>query len=279
MNNKFDYLNSAVATALSEDVGSGDVTASLLAESARLEACVIVREPAVICGQAWFDEVFRQVGSSVAVEWHVADGEAVATDTKICSLAGFAREVLTGERTALNFLQTLSGVASITSQCVAKVAGTACRILDTRKTLPGLRYAQKYAVKCGGGTNHRMGLYDAILIKENHIAAAGGIEAAIRASRKAAPGLAVEVEVESIQGLQSALNAKPERVMLDNFSQEQLRKGVEIAAGHCELEASGGFTLDDLAAVAATGVDFISIGALTKHVRATDFSMRFSEKT
>lgn len=278
MNNKYDYLNAAVGRALAEDVGAGDVTARLLPEAATLRARVIARESAIVCGQDWFTEVFRQAAPSVSIDWLVADGDAVKTDTVVCTLGGLARELLTGERTALNFLQTLSGVATLTAECVAAVSGTRCRVLDTRKTVPGLRHAQKYAVRCGGGTNHRMGLYDAILIKENHIAAAGGIAEAIHAARKAAPGMPVEIEVESIAGLKEALSAKPERVMLDNFTTSQLAEAVSVANDKTELEASGGFTLDDLAAVAATGVDFVSIGALTKHVRATDYSMRFLDE-
>ncbi len=278
MNNKYDYLNAAVGRALAEDVGAGDVTARLLPEAATLRARVIARESAIVCGQDWFTEVFRQAAPSVSIDWLVADGDAVKTDTDVCTLGGLARELLTGERTALNFLQTLSGVATLTAECVAAVSGTRCRVLDTRKTVPGLRHAQKYAVRCGGGTNHRMGLYDAILIKENHIAAAGGIAEAIHAARKAAPGMPVEIEVESIAGLKEALSAEPERVMLDNFTTSQLAEAVSVANDKTELEASGGFTLDDLAAVAATGVDFVSIGALTKHVRATDYSMRFLDE-
>ncbi len=277
LNTKFSYLHASVAAALAEDIGSGDLTGRLLDTNSRLNARVIVRESAVLCGLDWFNEVFRQVDPDICIEWLVHDGASLRPDQTVCRLAGRARSMLTAERTALNFLQTLSGVASLTARCVAALQGTNCRVLDTRKTIPGLRHAQKFAVRCGGGTNHRMGLFDAILIKENHIAAAGGIVPAIEAAREAAPGFPVEVEVESFAGLDEALAAAPERIMLDNFSIEDLSKAVEIAGSRAELEASGGFTLADLSAVGATGVDFVSIGALTKHVQATDYSMRFTE--
>lgn len=277
MSHKFLSLHASVAQALAEDVGDGDVTAALVAPDTLLNAHVIAREPAILCGQDWFNEVFRQLTDKVMVHWQHADGDPLAKNDVVCEISGPARDILTGERTALNFLQTLSGTASITAHCNAAVAGTKCRILDTRKTIPGLRMAQKYAVRCGGGTNHRIGLFDAILIKENHIASAGGIQLAIDRARAASPGLPVEIEVESITALEQALVVNPERIMLDNFTNDALAQAVKINGGRCELEASGGFELEDLGAVASTGVDFISIGALTKHVRATDFSMRFTD--
>ena len=269
----------SVRTALAEDVGDGDVTAALVNPGTRALARVIVREPAVLCGRPWFDEVFAQASPDASVRWHAADGDALDPDQLVCEIDGPARSVLTAERTALNFLQTLSGTASITARYAELVSGTACRILDTRKTLPGLRAAQKYAVVCGGGTNHRMGLYDAILIKENHIISAGSIRAAIHAARAANPSLPVEVEVENLPQIEAALDVGVERILLDNFERAALLDAVRLNEGRgerrAELEASGNMTEDDIRAVAATGVDYISVGALTKHVRATDFSMRF----
>jgi nicotinate-nucleotide pyrophosphorylase (carboxylating) len=270
-------LPEQVSRALREDIGPGDVTAQLIDAATVARARVLCREPAVICGTAWVDETYRQLEPRVAVRWHVADGERVAADAVLCELEGPARAILTGERTALNFLQLLSGTASATARYVQAVAGTGCRVLDTRKTLPGLRSAQKYAVRCGGGHNHRMGLYDRVLVKENHIAAAGSIAAAVNAARAAAPGLVVEVEAEDLGEFAAALAAQCDVILLDDFQLDDMRRAVELnRAGRrpAVLEASGGVDLDRIAAIAATGVDCISIGSLTKHVRAIDLSMR-----
>jgi nicotinate-nucleotide pyrophosphorylase (carboxylating) len=265
-----------VRTALREDVGSGDLTAELIAPEVQARAGVIAREAAVLCGRAWFDEVFRQLDARVTVEWSAQDGDRVQPGQTLCRLHGPARALLTGERTALNFLQTLSGTASITRRYVDAVRGTAAVILDTRKTLPGLRHAQKYAVTCGGGQNHRAGLYDAILIKENHIAASGSIAAALAAARQSAPaGVLVEIEVETLEQLHAALAAGAQRLLLDNFDLTRLRRAVAETGGRAHLEASGGITLEGVRAIAETGVDYISVGGLTKHVVATDLSMRF----
>ena len=270
-------LSEQVSRALREDIGSGDVTAQLIAQQRQARASVICRESAVICGTAWFDESFRQLDERVRVRWLVKDGATVVADTVLCELEGPARALLTGERTALNFLQLLSATATVTAQHVRAVAGTACRILDTRKTIPGLRTAQKYAVHCGGGQNHRMGLYDLVLVKENHIAAAGSIAAAVQAARTQAPGIPVEVETENLQEFTQALAAASDIIMLDEFSLADMRSAVALnraAARPARLEASGGVTLPALAAIAATGVDYVSVGALTKHVQAIDLSMR-----
>jgi nicotinate-nucleotide pyrophosphorylase (carboxylating) len=270
-------IDAVVSRALEEDLGRGDLTAALIPANRTAQAQVITRDDAVLCGQPWFDEVFRQLDRRVRVEWAVRDGEAIRANQLLCTLEGPARALLTGERTALNFLQTLSGTATVTRRYVEAVAGTRTAILDTRKTLPGLRTAQKYAVRCGGGENHRMGLYDAILIKENHVAAAGSVANAVRLSRLNAPtGVTVEVEVETIEQLREALAAGADRLLLDNFSLKRLREAVAETAGRAKLEASGGITIDNIRAIAETGVDSISIGALTKHVRAVDLSMRFN---
>ena len=267
-----------VADALAEDVGGGDLTGSLLPESAAAEATIITRESMVLAGRPWVDEVYRQLDPAVRIDWQAGDGDRLDAGATLCHLEGPARALLTGERTALNFLQLLSGTATAVARYVAAVAGTSARILDTRKTVPGLRLAQKYAVRCGGGINHRVGLFDAILIKENHILAAGGIEAAIRGARARHPQVPVEIEIESIEELRTALAAQADRLLLDNFDIADLGRAVEInrAEGRppAELEASGGLTLETVAGVAATGVDFISIGALTKNVTAVDLSMR-----
>jgi nicotinate-nucleotide pyrophosphorylase (carboxylating) len=264
----------AVRLALAEDVGSGDVTAALVPEEAVASASVVCREDAVLCGRAWFDEVFRQLDPRVTVEWRVVDGEQVAAGTVLLAIRGPARALLTGERTALNFLQLLCATATEARRHADAVAGSRTRILDTRKTIPGLRLAQKYAVRCGGGDNHRVGLFDAVLIKENHIAAAGSIEAAVRAARHSAPGLTVEVEVESLQELDQAIGAGADVVMLDNFDEREIAAAMVRADGRVRLEVSGNVGLDDLRRLAATGVDYVSIGALTKNVRAIDLSMR-----
>jgi nicotinate-nucleotide pyrophosphorylase (carboxylating) len=270
-------LAEQVARALREDLGPGDITAGLIPAPTRARAHVLCRESAVLCGAAWFDEAFRQLDPSVAIRWHFPDGSHVGADSILCELAGPARALLTGERTALNFLQLLSGTASVTQRYVAAVAGTECRILDTRKTIPGLRSAQKYAVRCGGGTNHRLGLYDMVLIKENHIAAAGSIAAAVTAARHAAPGVRVEVEAETLDQLRQGLDAHADLVMLDNFALEDVRAAVALNRGHARpalLECSGGVDLARLRAIAETGVDYISVGSLTKHITAIDLSMR-----
>ncbi|TLZ32033.1 MAG: carboxylating nicotinate-nucleotide diphosphorylase [Gammaproteobacteria bacterium] len=270
-------LGAQVDAALREDIGSGDVSAALVPAGQRVRGSIVTREPAILCGRAWADETFRRLDPQVRLGWHAADGERLAADQVIFEIEGPARAVLTGERTALNFLQLLSGTATATRRLVDAVAGTPCRILDTRKTLPGLRTAQKYAVRCGGGDNHRMGLYDRVLIKENHIAAAGSLTGAIEAARRSAPELTVEVEVESQAELEEALDAKPDIVMLDDFSLAALQAAVKLnqARGRpVKLEASGSVSLETVRAIAATGVDYISVGALTKHVRAVDLSMR-----
>jgi nicotinate-nucleotide pyrophosphorylase (carboxylating) len=268
-----------VAAALAEDVGSGDLTADLIDPNRLARAQVVAREPATLCGCAWFDETFRQIDKRIRVSWHAYDAEAFDTGFVVCDLAGPARGLLTGERTALNFLQALSGTATATRTLADILVGTATRVLDTRKTLPGLRLAQKYAVRCGGGENHRLGLYDAILIKENHIAAAGGIRKAVEAARKRSPRVPLEVEVESLDELVQALATDADRVMLDDFAIADVKRAVELRNAHAgrrkELEVSGGVGADDLAAIRATGVDYVSVGALTKHLRAIDFSMRF----
>jgi nicotinate-nucleotide pyrophosphorylase (carboxylating) len=264
-----------VRLALAEDVGSGDRTAALVPAAAVSEAIIVCREPAVLCGTAWVDEVFRQLDAAIAVEWLVADGDAVPGGASLCRLRGPSRSLLTGERTALNFLQSLSGTATVSRRWADAVAGTGVRILDTRKTIPGLRRAQKYAVVCGGCHNHRMGLYDALLIKENHIAAAGSVLGALSAAQAFAAGLEVEIEVETLGQLEEALEAGARRILLDNFPPERLREAVVRNAGRARLEASGGVTLENVRAIAETGVDDISVGVLTKHLRAIDLSMRF----
>jgi len=267
-----------VARALQEDVGSGDLTAGLVPPHATSTGTITAREPMTMAGRPWVDEVYARLDAAVELQWHFADGDRIDADTVICSLRGPSRSLLTGERCALNLLQTLSATATVTARYVAAVAGTGCRILDTRKTLPGLRLAQKYAVRCGGGWNHRVGLFDAILIKENHISAAGSIANAVRAARDMHPGVPIEVEVESLDELRQGLAASVERLMLDDFTLDQMAEAVRInlAEGSppAELEASGGMTLDGIREVAATGVDFISVGALTKNVQAIDLSMR-----
>ncbi len=268
-----------VARALAEDVGSGDVTAALVPAGRQGRATVITREAAVLCGRPWVDEVFRQVDPAVQVSWDADEGASVEPGQRLCRIAGPARSLLTGERTALNFLQTLSGTATATRRYVQLVAGLPCRILDTRKTLPGLRRAQKYAVRCAGGSNHRMGLYDGILVKENHIMAAGSIAAAVSAARAARASVPVEVEVETIDELRQALDAGADMALLDEFSLDDLRAAVAMNRSHprgpMKLEASGNVTFETLRGIAETGVDFVSIGSLTKHVRAVDLSMRF----
>jgi len=271
---KPDVIAANVRAALAEDVGSGDVSAALVPAARMGRSRVITRERAVVCGQAWVDEVFRQIDPDVRVSWHCADGDAVEAGQTLFELAGRARSLLTGERSALNFLQLLSGTATRCRHFADLVAGLPARLLDTRKTIPGLRIAQKYAVSCGGCHNHRLGLFDAFLIKENHIAACGSIAAAIRTAREQSPGKPVEVEVESMTQLAEALEARADSVMLDNFDLAQMRQAVAFTAGRSVLEASGGVNEDTLRAIAETGVDYISIGTLTKDCKAIDLSMR-----
>ena len=277
MNDTPRDLASQVATALREDVGSGDVTAELVPATQKARGRVITREDAVLCGRPWVEETFRQLDPDIRLTWHAADGDRIKADSVIFEIAGPARAVLTGERTALNFMQLLSATATAARGFVDAVAGTGCVILDTRKTLPGLRTAQKYAVRCGGARNHRIGLYDMVLIKENHIAAAGSLSGAIVAARRTAPGLPVEVEVESLAEFQEALAARPDIILLDEFTQPDMSKAVAInrASGQpVKIEASGSVSLETVRAIATTGVDYISVGSLTKHVRAVDLSMR-----
>lgn len=269
-----------VSNALVEDIGSGDYTALLTPGKKKINASVICRENALLCGAQWFDSCFQQLASDISIQWHFKDGDTITSDHKICEIEGNARAVLTAERTALNFLQTLSAVATKTRRYVDMVSSTDVKIVDTRKTLPGLRIAQKYAVKCGGGVNHRLGLYDGILIKENHIIATGGIEQALNKAKALAPSdLFIQIEIETLNELRIALNAGAKMVLLDNFSLDQLRAAViltkQLANQHTLLEASGNITLENVKAVAETGVDRISIGSLTKDVKAIDLSMRF----
>lgn len=272
-----DLLNDTgamVSHALAEDVGSGDITAQLIPASATSRAEVITREEAVLCGRPWFDEVFRQLDASVQVVWHAEEGEGIKPNQVVCELAGPARAILTGERTALNFLQTLSGTATTARHYAQLVETVGIRVLDTRKTIPGLRLAQKYATVVGGCHNHRMGLYDAFLIKENHIAACGGIHQAVSSARAIAPGKAVEVEVETLDEYRQALDAGADIVMLDNFSLEAIQQAVALKRGGVKIEISGNLDEGNLLRVAVPGVDYLSSGSLTKHCRAIDFSMR-----
>jgi nicotinate-nucleotide pyrophosphorylase (carboxylating) len=268
-----DAIETQVRRALDEDVGAGDLTAGLIPASESARATVQARESAVLCGREWFEQTFRLLDPGVTIQWHQLDGENVSKGDTVCELAGPARAMLTGERTALNFLQLLSGTATAAYELTQVIVGTSARLLDTRKTIPGLRLAQKYAVRCGGGTNHRIGLFDAILIKENHIIAAGSIRAAVNEARQA--GVMVEVEVENLDELRQALKSGADRAMLDNFPIEDMQRAVEIANGAIELEASGNVDRETIRAIAETGVDYISVGGITKNVRAVDFSMRF----
>ena len=269
-----EYIAKVVTQALSEDVANGDITAELIGADVQASGRIVTREDGILCGTAFALEAFQQIDPSCHVEWAAQDGDSIAADSLVCTLSGPARALLTGERTALNFLQLLSGTATTAGQYAARVAHTGVKLLDTRKTVPGLRLAQKYAVTCGGCYNHRIGLFDAFLIKENHISAAGGIAEAVAAARNVAPDKPVEIEVENEAELEQALTAGADRIMLDNFTLAALRDAVSLTAGRAELEASGNVTDETLVAIAETGVDFISIGALTKHVRALDLSMR-----
>lgn len=272
-------IGRAVERALAEDIGSGDLTASLVPATTQATATVITREQAILCGRSWFDEVFHRLDPAIRIEWNFMDGERVSPNAVLCRLTGLARPLLTGERTALNFLQTLSGTATETRRYVDAIAGTGCKILDTRKTIPGLRRAQKYAVLCGGGTNHRVGLFDAVLVKENHIIAAGSIPAAVAQARATAGECMVEIEVENLEELDQALSTDIDRILLDNFTLEDMISAVKLKIGrkgyHVQLEASGNVTLETIRGIAKTGVDFVSVGGLTKHLKAIDLSMRF----
>ncbi len=273
-----DVVARQVAAALAEDLGAGDVTAALVPASQQVRAQILAREPAIFCGTDWADATFKQLDTAILLEWLVTDGGKLAADMPVLRLSGPARPILTGERTALNFLQTLSGTATAASRYVDAVAGTGCRILDTRKTLPGLRLAQKYASRCGGAENHRLGLHDMVLIKENHIIAAGSITAAVATARRTSPGIRVEVEVESLAEFAEALAARADIIMLDEISLDDMREAVRrnrISGSPCKLEASGSVTLATVREIALTGVDYISIGGITKHVQAVDLSMRF----
>lgn len=269
-------IRANVQLALREDIGGGDITAQLIPAQQQARATVITREIAVICGTAWVDEVFRQLDPDTRVIWQVADGDRVSANQVLFQLEGRARTLLSGERCALNFLQTLSAVATRGREFADLVAGTPVKLLDTRKTIPGLRLAEKYAVTCGGCHNHRIGLYDAFLIKENHIAACGGIANAVAAARQLAPGKPVEVEVENLQELRQALDAETDIIMLDELSLDDMRTAVRLSAGRAKLEASGGINRQTLRAIAETGVDYISLGTLTKDIKAVDLSMRLS---
>jgi nicotinate-nucleotide pyrophosphorylase (carboxylating) len=271
-----DDIKDTVRRALAEDIGSGDLTAALIPASTRARASVITRERAVLCGSAWFDEVFRQLDTAVSTTWAAKDADSIQANQIVCRLHGPARAILSGERMALNFLQLLSDTATQTRRYVDAVSGTHTKVLDTRKTIPGLRRAQKYAVTCGGGQNHRMGLYDGILIKENHILAAGSIARAVQqAKTSATEGIPIEVEVENLDQLRDALAAGVDRLLVDNFSLQSLKAAVAQTRGRATIEASGGITLENVRTMAETGVDYISVGALTKDVKAIDLSMRF----
>jgi len=274
-----DDVARAVATALAEDVGKGDLTAALIPIDSSARASIVAREHAILCGRAWVDETFSQLDPDVRIDWNFEDAAACNSGDVVCKLAGHARSLLTAERTALNFLQTLSATATTTAEYCSAVAGTAAQILDTRKTIPGLRTAQKYAVRCGGGRNHRVGLFDAVLIKENHVAASRSIRDAVARATQLSPSAFIEVEIETFEQLHEALDTGASRLLLDNFTPEMLREAVVLRDNHPShrklLEASGGITLENVRAYALTGVDMISIGSLTKHIRAIDFSLRF----
>ena len=269
------YISKQVTLALAEDIGDGDVTAKLIPDDKLADARIISREPAILCGADWVSEVFNQLDTAIQIDWHCQDGDNIQSDQELCRLHGSARHLLSGERSALNFLQTLSATATQAHEYVMAVEGTGCRILDTRKTIPGLRLAQKYAVRCGGAYNHRIGLYDMVLIKENHISAAGSIQAAVDTARRLSPDIPLEVEVENLQQLQQALDADVDRILLDNMDIPTLKQAVQMTNKRIPLEASGGVTQETAREIAQTGVDYISIGSITKHIHAIDFSMRF----
>ena len=269
-----DYIRNQVALALREDIGSGDVTANLLDQNKIASAKLITREHAILCGTKWFDEVYNQLDKNVSIDWLASDCANICAGQTLCTLQGPAHSILTGERAGLNFLQTLSGTATLTHQFVTAIGNTKTKILDTRKTIPGLRLAQKYAVKCGGGHNHRIGLYDMVLIKENHVTSCGSIKAAIQQAQRLYPDLPMEIEVESLDELEEALFAGAKRILLDNFDITTLKEAVTHVDGKAELEASGNITLENIRETAATGVDYISTGAITKNVKAIDLSLR-----
>ena len=271
----YQLIINQAANALDEDVGSGDISGALIDAEARLETELLLREDAVLCGCQWFDEVFRQCDERIDIHWLAGDGDNIPANSVVCEISGPARGLLMAERSALNFLQTLSGTATLTRTFTDQIKHTDCRILDTRKTIPQLRIAQKYAVLCGGGSNHRIGLFDAYLIKENHLAAGGGIAKTVARARELHPGKLLEVEVENLAQLQQAIDVGVDRALLDNFSVEDMASAVELNQKRIGLEASGNVELEQLAEIAATGVNFISIGALTKHLRAIDFSLRY----
>ena len=271
-----EALLHSVRAALAEDIGSGDITAALIPAGQTVSASVICREPAVLCGMAWFNAVFAELDTAITINWNMHDGDSVAAGQTVCTLTGPARPILSGERTALNFLQTLMATATLAQRYVERVTDLPVKILDTRKTIPGLRAAQKYAVRIGGCHNHRAGLFDAVLIKENHITAAGSIAQAVERATADNPGKMIEVEVENEAQIRAALDTAATRLLLDNFTLEQLRTAVALVDGRVELEASGSFNLDNIRAAAETGVDYISVGGLTKNIQAIDLSMRFA---
>ncbi len=271
-------IKTQVSQALAEDIGSGDLTAELIPQDNQATAHLICREPAVLCGQDWFDEVFSQLDNSITIQWHANDGDSINNEQRICTISGNARHILTGERSAMNFLQTLSGTATSTQQYVRQLGSTSVKLLDTRKTIPGLREAQKYAVKCGGAYNHRYGLFDGVLIKENHIMAAGSITHAIANARISIPHtLKIEVEVETLEEVTEALNAGADILLLDNMDNNMLEQAIELNHGRALLEVSGNITMERLKELGRLAIDFISTGAITKHVRAVDFSLRFEK--
>lgn len=274
-NIKKNFIEPSVIAALDEDLGTGDITAQLIPQETLLDVALLCREDAILCGREWFELSFLTLNPDISIQWRAEDGEQLSANQTVCSLRGHARSILSAERTALNFIQTLSATATVTRQYTNLISHTQCRILDTRKTIPNLRLAQKYAVRCGGGKNHRTGLYDAYLLKENHLAACGDMATAVTRARQLEPDRLLEVEVESLLELEQAIACQVDRVLLDNFSLDMLREAVKINNGRLQLEASGDITLQNIVDVANTGVDFISTGAITKHVRAIDFSLRF----
>ncbi|MGC9386332.1 MAG: carboxylating nicotinate-nucleotide diphosphorylase [Hydrogenovibrio sp.] len=275
----FADLHTNVQQALAEDIGTGDLSADFLPETANAQAWVLLKQDAVVCGRPWFDEVMRQVDSAIHVTWHCHEGDALPSGSRVCEITGPATAILSAERSALNFLQTLSGTATVTQHYVEALKGFGTHLLDTRKTLPGLRLAQKYAVHCGGGTNHRVGLYDAILLKENHLMAAGGLLQAVKMARQKHPGKTLEVETETLTEVEQALQAGADIIMLDNFTLSNIRTAVKMVNRKAKLEVSGNVELAHLVELADTGVDFISTGAITKHLQAIDYSMRFHLET
>jgi nicotinate-nucleotide pyrophosphorylase (carboxylating) len=277
MNIPLSIIVENIKTSFQEDIGPGDITALLIEQGTQLDVSLICREPAILCGCEWFTQAFLLLDPKIELQWFFKDGDLVEADSIVCHLSGNARSILSAERSALNFLQTLSATATVTHRYQKQIAGTGCNILDTRKTIPGLRMAQKYAVKCGGGTNHRIGLFDAYLLKENHLAAAGSIAAAVKNARALQPKVLLEIEVENLDQLEQAINAGADRVLLDNFTLPMLEQAVALTAGRVELEASGNITLENIRQIAETGVNYISIGALTKHIRAIDFSLRYND--